>query len=127
MAVQVNVNGFEVSDCPYSSVHMYQFRNIPKDARDTGRSFVAIIDNALVAYAKSQLLIPRLDGLPWVVQSLQDMPMILWVQLVKGMNHADGGGGGCQLGQPGLTGGWQHWPHAWSWWHQTPHVAWHWH
>ena len=50
---------------------------------DDAKGFAAIVERALLAHARSQLIRPKLAGLPWAIANLRDMPVILWAQFEK--------------------------------------------
>ena len=171
-AVQVNVNGFELSPDALAGVRMHQFRVFPGAAISRGavtsrghdraaisrgavtsrghdraqpansgsrgsgsvgtaasasndddgaKGFAAIVERALLAHARSQLLRPKLAALPWHIANLIDTPVILWAQFVSdndnaacaGTPSASGTGGSAGSLGSGIGQWWQ--PSHWHW------------
>ena len=175
-AVQVNVNGFELSPDALAGVRMHQFRVFrsaaisrgavtsrghdraqPADSGSRGsgsgvgtaasasnddddaKGFAAIVERALLAHARSQLLRPKLAALPWHIAKLTDTPVILWAQFAcagtPSASAASGTGGSAGSLGSGIGQWWQ--PSHWHWlgwphWQPQPdtteqsHWQWHW-
>ena len=49
-------------------------------ADDDAKGFAAMVERALLAHARSQLIRPTKFALPWAIANLRDMPVILWAQ-----------------------------------------------
>ena len=90
---------------------------------DDAKGFAAIVERALLAHARSQLLRPKLAALPWAIANLGDMPVILWAQFVysrdddnaacAGTPSASGTGGSAGSLGSGIGQWWQ--PSHWHW------------
>ena len=111
---------------------------------DDAKGFAAIVERALLAHARSQLLRPKLAALPWAIANLGDMPVILWAQFVKdddnaacaGTPSASGTGGSAGSLGSGIGQWWQpshwHWLVGWPHWQPQPdtteqsHWQWQW-
>ena len=96
---------------------------------DDAKGFAAIVERALLAHARSQLLRPKLAALPWAIANLGDMPVILWAQFVysrdddnaacAGTPRASGTGGSAGSLGSGIGQWWQ--PSNWHWLVGYPH------
>ena len=113
---------------------------------DDAKGFAAIVERALLAHARSQLLRPKLAALPWAIANLGDMPVILWAQFVysrddvnaacAGTPSASGTGGSAGSLGSGIGQWWQpshwHWLVGWPHWQPQPdtteqsHWQWQW-
>ncbi|MFM6578245.1 MAG: hypothetical protein ACKPIX_01435 [Dolichospermum sp.] len=65
---------------------------------DDAKGFAAIVERALLAHARSQLLRPKLAALPWAIANLGDMPAILWAQFVYSRDDDNAAGAGTGAG-----------------------------
>ena len=111
---------------------------------DDAKGFAAIVERALLAHARSQLLRPKLAALPWHIANLIDTPVILWAQFVSdngnaacaGTPSASGTGGSAGSLGSGIGQWWQpshwHWLVGWPHWQPQPdtteqsHWQWQW-
>ena len=91
---------------------------------DDAKGFAAIVERALLAHARSQLLRPKLAALPWHIAKLTDTPVILWAQFVSDKDNAacagtpsasaaSGTGGSAGSLGSGIGQWWQ--PSHWHW------------
>ena len=97
------------------------------DDDDDAKGFAAIVERALLAHARSQLLRPKLAALPWHIAKFTDTPVILWAQFVSDKDNAacagtpSGGSASAASGTGGSAGSlgsgigqwWQ--PSHWHW------------
>ena len=94
------------------------------DDDDDAKGFAAIVERALLAHARSQLLRPKLAALPWHIAKLTDTPVILWAQFVSDKDNAacagtpsasaaSGTGGSAGSLGSGIGQWWQ--PSHWHW------------
>jgi hypothetical protein len=84
---------------------------------DDAKGFAAIVERALLAHARSQLLRPKLAALPWHIAKLTDTPVILWAQFAcagtPSASAASGTGGSAGSLGSGIGQWWQ--PSHWHW------------
>jgi hypothetical protein len=91
---------------------------------DDAKGFAAIVERALLAHARSQLLRPKLAALPWHIAKFTDTPVILWAQFVSDKDNAacagtpsasaaSGTGGSAGSLGSGIGQWWQ--PSHWHW------------
>jgi hypothetical protein len=96
---------------------------------DDDEGFAAIVERALLAHARSQLLRPKLAALPWHIAKLTDTPVILWAQFVSDKDNAacagtpSGGSASAASGTGGSAGSLG--SGIGQWW-QPSHYDWHW-
>ena len=87
------------------------------DDDDDAKGFAAIVERALLAHARSQLLRPKLAALPWHIAKLTDTPVILWAQFAcagtPSASAASGTGGSAGSLGSGIGQWWQ--PSHWHW------------
>ncbi|MFM6581107.1 MAG: hypothetical protein ACKPIX_16355, partial [Dolichospermum sp.] len=85
----------------------------PAGSDDDAKGFTEIVERALLAHARSQLIQPTKFTVPWAIAFLSDMPVILWTQFVRSDEDA-----GTQ-GSAGSHGQWcqpsPHWHSHWHW------------
>ena len=87
------------------------------DDDDDAKGFAAIVERALLAHARSQLLRPKLAALPWHIAKFTDTPVILWAQFAcagtPSASAASGTGGSAGSLGSGIGQWWQ--PSHWHW------------
>ena len=90
-------------------------------ADDDAKGFAEIVERALLAHARSQLIQPTKFTVPWAIAFLRDMPVILWAQFE---NSRDDDNDAACAGTPSASGTGGSAGSRGQWWQPSPH--WHW-
>ncbi|MFM6892431.1 MAG: hypothetical protein ACKPJ5_02355 [Dolichospermum sp.] len=86
----------------------------PAGSDDDAKGYTKIVERALLAHARSQLIQPTKFTVPWAIAFLSDMPVILWTQFEIRRDEDAG-----TQGSAGSHGQWcqpsPHWHSHWHW------------
>ncbi len=90
-------------------------------ADDDAKGFTEIVERALLAHGRPQLIQPTKFTVPWAIAFLSDMPVILWTQFE---NSRDEDNDAACAGTPSASGTGGSAGSRGQWWQPSPH--WHW-